>query len=62
MSSPIEPTVTTEDADRPFIDIGVKLREARLAKGEDLPKIANFLRIRLNVLEAIEAGDREQLA
>lgn len=50
-----------DDNPEPRGSIGAELRAARLARGEDLAGVAQRLRIRRDLLEAIEGGDFDRL-
>ena len=49
--------VPTEAGEQAWRQIGQQLREARLARDEDIRSIATYLRIRCEYLAALESGD-----
>lgn len=49
--------VPTEAGEQAWRQIGQQLREARLARDEDIRSIATYLRIRYDYLAALESGD-----
>lgn len=53
--------IPTEAGEQAWRQIGQQLREARLARDEDIRSVATYLRIRCEYLAALESGDIEAL-